>query len=64
MPAWIAIALPLIQQILKEAPHLKADFQALFSKDAVTDADWDALHKRIASQSYADLVPDSSLPPS
>lgn len=64
MPAWIiTIGLPLLKQLLQEAPQLRADIAALFAKEQVTDADWAALHARIAGQTYEDLVPHSGLIP-
>ncbi len=61
-PALLQIILFAVQTALKEAPQLAAEFQALFAKSDITDADWDALRARVNSLDYAKLVPDSELP--
>ena len=62
-PAWVQILLFAVQQALKEVPGLVAEFEALFSKDEITDADWEALRARVNSLDYHKLVPNTDLPP-
>lgn len=62
MPTWIiTIALPLLKQIIADAPQIKAALVELLAKDDVTEADWNALEQRIRNDDYAKLVPHSSI---
>jgi hypothetical protein len=62
-PAAIQLGLLVIEEAIKNAPAIAAEIRSLFTKADPTPADWAALRARIASQSYAALVPDSQLPP-
>lgn len=62
LPAWVTtIGVPVVRKLITDFPHLRAEIVALFSKDEVTEADWKALHDRIAQASYEKLVPHSGL---
>lgn len=62
MPPWIiTIGLPLLKQILTDAPEIKKSLAELLSKEDVTEADWNALEQRIRSGGYEQLVPHSGL---
>jgi hypothetical protein len=62
-PATIALVISLAEEAIKEFPAIKADFAAIFTKANPTAADWEALRSKVLSNSYADFVPASALPP-
>jgi hypothetical protein len=67
MEELIALAVKAIQAAVKYAPGLIEDLRKLFAMKNPTEADWQALHDKIASKSYEDYVPDSAIgkvPPS
>lgn len=61
-PALLATIVALVEEAVKAAPGIVADFQAIFSKPNPTPDDWQALKTSILSKSYKDFVPDSALP--
>ena len=50
------------EQLLKLAPALIIDLQAIFSKTDPTGADWQALKDKVSSRDYWSYVKDSDLP--
>jgi hypothetical protein len=58
----IALAVKAIQAAIKYAPGLIEDLRKIFAQSNPTEADWQALHDKIASKSYEDYVPDSAIP--
>jgi len=58
----IGLAIKGIQAAIKYAPGLIEDLREIFSKGNPTEADWQALHDKVASKSYRDYVPESSIP--
>ena len=62
MDELIALAVKGIQAAIKYAPGLIDELRKIFAKSNPTEADWQALHDKIASKSYEDYVPDSSIP--
>lgn len=61
--ALLAIIVSLVEEAVKLAPSIVADFQAIFSKPNPTPADWAALRASILEKSYEDFVPDTGLTP-
>jgi len=57
----LALAVFGLEEIIKVAPGLYQEFADLFAKDNPTPADWDALRAKIASKSYKDYVPTTTL---
>ncbi len=62
MDEFIKLAMQGLQAAIKYAPGLIEDLRKLFSGPPPTEADWNALHEKIASKGYFDYVPDSSIP--
>jgi hypothetical protein len=60
-PATIAIIVSLVEQAIKDAPHLIADFKAIFNKVDPTPADWMALRERVLATSFESLAPNTPL---
>jgi len=60
-PATIALIISLVQEAIKDAPHLIADFKAIFSKADPTPADWMALRERVLATSFESLAPNTPL---
>jgi hypothetical protein len=61
-PAFLQLAVFAISEGIKAYPQIKADIQAILSKENPTPEDWNALHAKIASESYFKFVPGSALP--
>ena len=61
--ALLAIIVSLVEEAVKLAPSIVADFQAIFNKPNPTPADWSALRASILAKNYEDFVPDTALPP-
>ena len=56
-PAVLSLVLFGIQELIKNAPGLVAEFQTLFSQTTPpTDADWDALRARVSGKSFDDYM--------
>jgi hypothetical protein len=62
-PQAISLALFILQEAVTYGPELYADLAALFSKPDPTPEDWEALRSKVLAQTYAQLVPNSALPP-
>ena len=62
-PALLNLLFLGIEEAIKLTPGLVAEFQTLFSKADVTEADWIALRTRVLSKAYEDYVPQSGLIP-
>jgi hypothetical protein len=61
-PQLIAFALQLLEMLITHSPEITAEIKALLTKADPTDADWDALHAKVAAKSYRDYVPATALP--
>jgi len=61
-PATVQLVLFCIQEAIKAEPAIAAELQKLFSKGIPSQEDWASARARI-QQSYAQLVPNSALPP-
>ena len=59
----IPLAISGIEALITNYPAISAEFQTLFAAGVPTAADFAALRAKVASQSYANLVPASQLPP-
>ena len=51
-----------IEEAIKEAPALVADFKALFSGAEPTAQDWADFRAHVAAESYGSFVKNSDLP--
>lgn len=60
-PTVISASLFILQEAVKTTPSILAAIRELANKDNPTDTDWDNLRKRVASKSYEDFVPHTSL---
>lgn len=58
-PAAIQLGVFGVQELLKHAPELIAEFQELFKSGAPTSDQWAALHARIAAKGYFQLAPNA-----
>jgi hypothetical protein len=61
-PAFIAMVLSMVEQLIENEPEIAAELKAIFTKDNPTPADWLALHQKVLAKTYADYVPASALP--
>lgn len=61
-PALLATIISLVEQAIKDAPGILAEFQGIFNKPNPTPEDWQAMRVAILAKSYKDFVPDSALP--
>ena len=61
-PALLQLILLGVEEAVKLAPQLHAEFQTLFAKEKIEPGDWAALRLKLASQSYEQFVPASDLP--
>jgi hypothetical protein len=52
-----------IEEAIQQTPALIADLQQIFASGAPTAAQFEALRAKVASESYQQFVPDSSIPP-
>lgn len=60
-PEIISLILFGVQELVKRAPALATEFQALFASGNPTAEQWDALRARVAAKSYEELVPNTFL---
>lgn len=51
-----------IEELIKVAPTVATEIQALLAKQDATAADWQALRDKVQSKTYFDYVPNSGLP--
>lgn len=59
-PALIPLILGLVELLVKEAPAVAAELQALFgSKKEPTAEDWALLRARVLAASFEKLAPDA-----
>ena len=61
-PAILNLIILGVEEAIKLTPRLITEFQTLFSKKDVTEADWVALRTKVLSKSYEDYVPATSIP--
>lgn len=61
-PQTVTLAIWLLQQLIEHEPEIAASIKLLLTKAEPTDAEWDALHAKVAAKSYRDYVPDTALP--
>ena len=54
MDSIISAIVKALEAAVKYAPGLFAELQKLFSGPPPTEADWQALHERVASKKYQD----------
>jgi hypothetical protein len=62
-PAMIGLIISLVEELVKIAPSVVTDIQAIFNKPNPTPADWQAIRDSVMAKKYTDFVPDSQLPP-
>ena len=62
MPPAAMIGLQLLEVAITEEPAVAAELSTLFAKGIPTAADFAAFRARVASESYAEFVPNSALP--
>ena len=62
-PQAIALGIEVIEEAIKDAPALYAEFQKIFAKPNPVPADWMALKQTVLTESYRDFVPQTALPP-
>ena len=62
-PATLTLIIFGIEEAIQQTPALIADLQQIFSNGAPTAADFAALRAKVASESYQQFVPESSIPP-
>lgn len=61
-PAILNLALFGIEEVVKLAPGLVSELQAIFSTGTPTADQFAALRAKVNSESYAQFVPSSALP--
>jgi hypothetical protein len=62
-PAILQLVIFGIEEAVTQAPGLIAELQQIFANGAPTAADFAALRVKVASESYGQFVPGSSIPP-
>lgn len=62
MAAALPLALFVLQEAVQAIPAIEAELRTLFARPAITAADWQALHARLAAKDYFAYVPASTLP--
>jgi len=60
-PAMLALIISLVEEAIKQAPSIRAEFNAITAKPDPTPADWLALKERVLAQSFESLAPDAKL---
>lgn len=63
-PTLASAIITAFSELLRLAPQLAADVQAILAKSEPTAEDWDALKAKVNAKSYFDYVPASDLPKS
>lgn len=58
-----ALVIALVEEAVKDTPALITEFQTIFSVANPSPADWTALRTKVASESYEQYVPGTSIPP-
>lgn len=62
-PATLALIVGLVEEAIKDTPGLIVDFKKIFGTADPTSADWQGLKAKVASESYEQYVPSTSIPP-
>jgi hypothetical protein len=62
MKLTLGAIISLVGVAVQEYPAVAAELKDIFTKENATPADWSALHDKINSMTYENLVPDSELP--
>ncbi len=63
METLVPVAIDALEALITNFPAISAEFQSLFASGTPTAADFATLRAKVASESYANLVPASCLPP-
>ena len=62
-PQAIVLGIEVIEEAIKQAPALFAEFQKIFATANPAPEDWAALKQKVLTESYRDFVPQTALPP-
>jgi hypothetical protein len=53
--------LSLVEELVQQSPEIYSELQNIFSKTTYTPADWEALKRKIAQDTFTFLAPDVQL---
>ena len=60
-PAALGLLVGLVEEAVKDAPALVAEFRSIFSKPEPTPQDWLDLKTTVQAESFSVLAPDAKL---